>query len=272
MQRLSRDSDFIHEVFSFYSAHGRHGLLWRQTRDPYLVLLSELMLQQTQVERVVPKYKTFIKNYPTIFDLAKSELGDVIRLWQGLGYNRRARYLYDTARKVVEVYGGIVPQSEEILKTLPGIGPYTARAVMAFSFEAPVAFIETNIRTVFIHHYFEGKKKVGDRELYPLIERTLQKDCVRDWYYALMDYGSFLKKTRGNNISQSKHYTKQSRFKGSDREIRGAIVRDLSSVNVPKNHADLCKLGFDVKRTETQLHALVREGLIVKTKRGYMLP
>src|SRR6185312_9536719 len=216
---------FKHTVWKFYRAHGRGHLPWRQTREPYKILVSEIMLQQTQVERVIPKYKSFLKKFPTARALAKATNKDVLLEWQGLGYNRRALALKRAAEAVVSDFGGKFPQTLEELLTLPGVGRATAGDLLAFAFNKPAIVIETNIRTVFIHHFLRDKKNIPDKQILELIEKTLDKKRPREWYYALMDYGAHLKKTLGNNATRSKHYKKQSTFKGSNRELRSHILK-----------------------------------------------
>jgi A/G-specific adenine glycosylase len=195
-------------------------LPWRHTRDPYKILVSEIMLQQTQVDRVVPFYTRFIRQFPKPAALAKAPLSKVLKAWQGLGYNRRAIYLQRSAKIMSE---GVVEQS------LPGVGPYTQAAVEAFAYNKPTAFIETNIRTVFLYHCFPGKKSVSDKEILLLVEQALKKSGMepREFYARLMDYGTLLKKQGVKLNSQSKHYTKQSKFEGSYRQTRGQILKAL---------------------------------------------
>ncbi len=225
-------------VWAYYHANGRHQLPWRQTCDPYRILVSELMLQQTQVDRVIPKYEAFMQRFPTIHDLARARLKTVLTLWQGLGYNSRAQRLHELARIVVREHNGKLPRTIEELETLPGIGPYTARAVMAFAFNKPVPFIETNIRSVYIHHFFADDYDIHDNQLMPLIEQTLDHKNPREWYAALMDYGTWVKKEFPNPSRKSKHYTKQSKFEGSHRQKRGAVIRALTKRS-PQTLGDL---------------------------------
>jgi len=224
---------FRKTVRDFYRAH-RRVLPWRTTHDPYQVLVSEIMLQQTQVDRVVPMYRAFIEKFPTARHLARAPLADVLRLWSGLGYNRRARFLQQCAQVLVAEYGGNMPRDESALRSLPGIGPYTARAVMVFAYNIPTVLIETNIRSVFLHTFYQKKKSVHDETLLPLIEQTFDRKNPREWYSALMDYGTFLKSTYGNPNIKSAHYAKQSRFEGSRRQLRGRVLRTLleKSANV----------------------------------------
>lgn len=200
---------------------------WRRDTRPYYVLVSELMLQQTQVARVIPKFEAFIRQFPDERSLADASLADVLRLWQGLGYNRRARFLQEAARMIVDEYEGEFPSDEAGLLTLPGVGKNTAGALLAYSFNYPSIFIETNIRTVYFHHFFEDQEAVSDKELHEVVARMVDHEHPREWYWALMDYGSWLKAQGVKNISRSRHYTKQSPLKGSLRETRGAILKEL---------------------------------------------
>lgn len=271
MMRSPAEKLCIKAIRAYYKKEGRHSLPWRKTKDPYRILVSEVMLQQTQVDRVIPKYRSFLKKFPTVRILSDAALGDVLREWQGLGYNRRAAMLHRAAREVVSNHRGRLPRSVEGLKALPGIGPYTASAVCAFAYNAPVVMIETNIRSVVIHHFFSDKTDITDKKVLSIIERILDKKNPRDWYYALMDYGSFLKRTFGNPNSRSAHYVKQSTFKDSDREIRGAIVRVL--VERTRSRSALQRmLPFDVQRIDEQLERLVTDGLIAKVHGSYRLP
>lgn len=268
---LKREEKFIAIVHDHYKRHGRRGLPWRKTKDPYYILVSEIMLQQTQVDRVLPKYEVFLKRFGTVATLAKAPLGAVLGEWQGLGYNRRAKMLHESARRIIHDYGGVFPQDYNLLKGLPGIGPYTAGAIMAFAFNAPVPIIETNIRSVYLHHFYVDATEVSDRELLELVVRTLDTKNPRRWYAALMDYGSHIKKTYGNPNKKSKHYTRQSAFKGSDREIRGAILRHL--VETSATRVQLLKsLPFEGIRIDAQLEKLVGENLIEKKRTKYGLP
>jgi A/G-specific adenine glycosylase len=256
------EKDFIKTVYRHYKTSGRHDLPWRKTTNPYRILVSEIMLQQTQVTRVEPKYKEFLKQFPTAKHLANATLGDVLRAWQGLGYNRRAKFLQQAAGAVVSTHKGVWPKTVEELRQLPGIGSYTAGAVMNFAYNQPVPLIETNIRTVYIHHFFQDRTDIADGELLPIIELTLDTANPREWNWALMDYGSYLKETVGNLNKKSKIYQKQSDFKTSNRYVRGAIVRILAEG--PCTKAALIKKVHHIKdeRIETQLDALKKEGLV----------
>ncbi|HEV2917119.1 MAG TPA: hypothetical protein VGW78_05255 [Candidatus Babeliales bacterium] len=223
-------NQFISFIWNFYRTQGR-SFAWRITHDPYNILVSEVMLQQTQTYRVEPKYEQFIIELPTIQALADAQLSTVLCLWQGLGYNRRGKYLHELAKQIVMKHNSIIPDNPEQLVQLPGIGKNTAASICAFAYNKPTVFIETNIRTVFLHTFFAGQHHVPDTELLPLIEHTVDQTNPREWYYALMDYGVYLKKQFPNPSRNSKHHTKQSKFEGSDRQIRGAIIRLLTKHN-----------------------------------------
>ncbi len=261
---------FQKTVYAHYRTYGRD-FPWRKTHDPYKILVSEIMLQQTQVERVVEKYRAFLKQFPTVHALAYASLGDVLRAWQGLGYNRRARMLHECAKVVVREYRGKFPKTREKLVALPGIGPYTAGAVLAFAYNSAVPIIETNIRTVFLRHFFKGVDQVSDRDIFVCIDATLDRENPRAWYAALMDYGSHLKKKYGNQNVRSKHYTKQSKFEGSDRQIRGALLRALKDGALSKVKLACVLADLDEARVAAQLAALLKEGLISKVGGRYEL-
>jgi len=225
------------------------------------------MLQQTQVDRVIPLYKNFIKQFPTVKKLAAAPLADVLVAWQGLGYNRRAKMLHSAAkelelRKVTSILE---------LETLPGVGPYTARAVAAFSYNQDVILVETNIRTVVIHHFFPKTEKVSDAEIEKVLTLALPKGKSREWYSALMDYGAHLKRSGISHTAKSKGYTKQSKFTGSLREARGALVRALAEKS--SSRATLVNLLGTTRRLQMQeaLDALCSEGLVQTKKGRYVL-
>jgi A/G-specific adenine glycosylase len=237
---------------------------WRDNTEPYYVLVSELMLQQTQVDRVIPKFEHFMNTFATIEDLAKAPLSDVLTLWSGLGYNRRAKFLHETAKKVITEFNGTIPDTYDKLVSLPGIGPNTAGAILAYSFNQPVVFIETNIRTVYFHYYFEGQVQVTDKELREIVEQTIDKEHPREWYWGLMDYGSHLKKQGVGRIDKSRHYKKQTVFKGSMREVRGLILKSLAKKDYPLEQLR-SELPID-DRFDVSIKALVSEGFITQTK------
>lgn len=242
---------------------------WRQDTRPYYVLVSELMLQQTQVDRVIPKFNAFIAAFPDEKSLAKASLADVLRQWQGLGYNRRAKFLLGSAKKIMDEYGGTFPQTKDELMSLPGVGPNTAGAIAAYSFNQPVVFIETNIRTVYFHHFFEDGEKVTDAELTQLLNETLDIEHPRQFYQALMDYGSSLKRQGLGRLNQSKHYKKQSALKGSVREVRGQIIKLLSTSDMQASQLEE-QLKTD-DRFEPALEGLLRDGLVSRTNQHFHL-
>jgi A/G-specific adenine glycosylase len=214
-------------VYSYFKEKGRSHLPWRTDYNPYDIFISEIMLQQTQVDRVIDKFTEFRKHFPSFETLATSELSELLAQWQGLGYNRRALSLRKAAQMVVSEYNGDLPDKPELLVKLPGIGPATAASITAFAFNKPVIFLETNIRTVIIHHFFKSSESVEDTQLFEIAGNILDKKNPRKWYSALMDYGTMVKKTVGNLSRQSTTYKKQSTFKGSRREIRGKILKQL---------------------------------------------
>ena len=234
------------------------------------------MLQQTQVERAIPFYKKFIKQFPTPRILAAAPLSEVLKAWQGLGYNRRAKMLHAAASAFTKFhissyrmkYG--INDIVRMLEQLPGVGPYTARAVAAFAYNQDVIFVETNIRTAIIHHFFSKKKKVSDTEIEKILMQALPKGRAREWYSALMDYGAYLKRSGISHNVRSKHYAKQSKFIGSLREARGAILHEL--VKGLRTEARLVGLLDDrALQMRQALRNLFAEGLIQKTRQGLHL-
>ena len=221
-------SGFRETIYAHYRESGRT-FPWRTDTESWGVLVSEFMLQQTQTERVVPYWKRWMKKWPNPKALNRASMEDALRMWSGLGYNRRCRYLKDCARGITEDYGGKVPDSPEELLKLPGVGPYTAGAVACFAFNYPSVFIETNIRSVMIHFFFNGKEGVADGELAPVLESVLDRANPREWYWALMDYGVMLKQLTVNPGRRSAHYRRQSGFEGSFRQLRGRVLRSLVS-------------------------------------------
>ena len=256
-------------VYEQYRRKGRV-LPWRATRDPYAILVSELMLQQTQVSRVLPKYEAFLKRLPTFEALAQAKFSDVLLLWQGLGYNRRAKALHALSRVVVAEHGGVLPKDERALLSLPGVGPYTAAAVRVFAFNESSVMIETNIRTVYTHFFFPGKRNVADAELLPLIERTMDKKNPRRWFSALMDYGAYLKGSGIRINSRSSHYVRQSRFEGSRRQLRGALLRLI--LEKPQTIFALVKgSGRPAAPVREELVRLQKEKLVTKKARIFVI-
>lgn len=224
------------------------------------------MLQQTQTDRVIPYYTRFLERFPRIDLLASGSLKDVMQLWQGLGYNRRARYLHETARTIAATWGGRVPGDPAALDALPGIGPGTAGAVAAFAYRRPVVFIETNIRRVFIHLFFSDAEGVSDRDIMPLIELTLDQDNPREWYYGLMDYGVHIASLFSNPNRRSRHYTRQSPFENSNRQLRGRIIRALTRVDSAPLAMLVAETGSEGVSLEKAIEGLLEEGLMVREK------
>lgn len=264
------DIAFKKLILNHWRRHGRHELPWRKTDDPYHILVSEIMLQQTQVPRVIEKYQEFLRVFPTFRVLADASTQNLLRVWQGLGYNRRALLLQRCARVVTREYQGKLPKDWKTLTELPGIGPYTAGAILAFAFNAPHPVIETNIRRIMLHHYFPGRTHVSDERILPIVERTLDRRNPRRWYSALMDYGTTLATVVQNPNRRSKHYARQSKFEGSDRQIRGAVIRMLT-----KAPATMLRLAREVsvpaERLENVIAGLTRDGFIKKKGRTLLL-
>ncbi len=258
-------------ILTYYRTHSR-SLPWRETTDPYGILVSEIMLQQTQVDRVMGKYGEFLAKFPDVGSLASASLQDVLTVWQGLGYNRRAIALKRTAETIVERFGGVLPESIEALQGLPGIGPYTAQAIATFAFNRPSVFIETNIRTVFIHFFFSDRSSVTDREILPLIEKSLEYDNPRDWYNALMDVGVMLKRQHENPGRKSAHHARQTLFKGSNRELRGLILKMILAAPGVTEGEILSGLDRSADRVKKNLEQLQKEGFIKKTGSRCSIP
>lgn len=260
---------FQRAVLEYYEKYGRT-FPWRETGDPYKILVSEIMLQQTQTSRVREKYLEFTRAVPSFEALSETPLQNVLTLWQGLGYNRRAKSLKQIGETVVSHYGGKLPRSPETLETLPGIGPATARSIAAFAFNEPVVFIETNIRFVFIYTFFSSHDTVHDREILPLVEQSLYRENISLWYNALMDYGSFLKNREPEIAMKSAHYTKQAPFKNSNRQIRGAILRTLTSrgtISIPELIEELPYPDERIRKAlfqlETERFLAIQDGVVV---------
>jgi A/G-specific adenine glycosylase len=309
-------AEFREAVWDFYHDHGRHDLPWRLPEadgsfDPYKILVSEIMLQQTQVPRVILKYEAFLAKFPDVKSLAVANLGEVLSAWNGLGYNRRAKFLLSAAQKTMRDFGGTFPADAAELQQLPGVGANTAGAVAVYAFNQPAAFIETNIRTVFIHHFFGEQKRnprhqtrhsrrggnlvdnlslraaytstgspvkpgmtvqketgVSDSVILELVGETLDREQPRIWFWSLMDYGSFLKQTVGNLNRASKSYAKQSKFAGSRRQLRGAIIRMLLERSCTA--AELAAALPD-ERLDAVLAELTREGFLRQTGKRFSI-
>jgi A/G-specific adenine glycosylase len=253
----------------FYT-EGFREMPWRSDTSAYSVFVSEIMLQQTQVPRVLQKFPPFVRRFSGFDALAAASLSDVYPLWQGLGYNRRAKWMRDAALMIRDRFGGVLPDRREDLESLPGIGPHTAAAMIVYAYNKPELFIETNVRTVFIHHFFSGIDDVSDKDIRALVERTIDKKNPRAWYWAVMDYGTQLKQTHGNISRRSSIYKKQSPFKGSDREIRGEILRTISAVS-RASFTDICADTEEEDRYRAILDELCEEGIVREKKGVYTL-
>ncbi|MDQ5886196.1 MAG: A/G-specific adenine glycosylase [Patescibacteria group bacterium] len=294
---MNSTAQFKETVWDYYAKCARD-LPWRTPEangsyDPYKILVSEMMLQQTQVQRVIPKYREFLKKFPNIEALARAPLSDVIKCWQGLGYNRRVKYLHMASKQVMNDFEGNIPRDILELELLPGIGKNTAGAICAYAYNQPVSFIETNIRSVYIYYFFKNVEEVHDKDILLLVDKSIQliscweeqpeirinsvpgalrnPDGVsqyREWYWALMDYGTYLKSHIGNTSRKSKTYSKQSRFEGSVRQIRGTILKMLSSGSQSYNQLHN-KVNDD--RLDNVLLDLENEGFIIKQKLLYQL-
>lgn len=260
-------------VYQFYREQGRQ-LPWREGADPdpYRVLVSEVMLQQTQVDRVIPKFTAFMERFPDARILADAPLPELLSAWQGLGYNRRALNLQRAARMIVDLWGGRVPDDPALLQQLPGIGPYTAGAVAAFAFNRPQLFLETNVRAVLLHFFFADQEGITDKQLLPVVEAVLDRARPRDWYNALMDYGSDLKRRFPNPSRRSRHHSVQSRFEGSDRQIRGAILRLLLASPGMTALALHNQLDVEAERFKRILVGMVKDGFLKQRGRKFLIP
>ena len=248
-------------ILDFYRAN-RRTFPWRETADPYEIVVSEVMLQQTQTERVMVKWGPFIERFPGFDALADAPFSDILALWQGMGYNRRARALKDIAVIVRDEWGGKLPESVERLSELPMIGRATASAICAFAFSMPTVFLETNIRRVYIHFFFSASASVHDREIVPIAGAALDRENPRDWYYALMDYGVFLKKALPNPNRRSVHYTRQPPFEGSNRQIRGSILRNVAACGGTGLERLTAELPYDEERIVKCVYELMNEGFL----------
>ena len=257
-------------IWSRYRENGRD-LPWRKSRTPYRVLVSEFMLQQTGVERVRDKYRQFLRAFPSVRALAVAEPREVLAVWKGLGYNRRALALKRAAEIIVAEHRGRVPHDIGSLTALPGVGPATACAVLAYAFNEPVAFIETNIRRVYIHFFFPGARTVADSEILPLVEKTLDRGNPREWYDALMDFGTVLRRAGDDPNRRGARYRRQPPFEGSVRQVRGLVLGAL--LQAPRLSEPRLAAVTAAKSTllAKALSQLVSEGFLVRQRGGYRI-
>jgi A/G-specific adenine glycosylase len=267
MKQISSEQlkSFCQFIWSFYALNQRD-FAWRNVDDPYQVFISEIMLQQTQTQRVIQKYEEFLNVFPTFQDLAQARLHDVLSVWQGLGYNRRGKFLHESAQRIVVEHKGILPASPALLVELPGIGPATAASMVTFAYNIPTIFIETNIRAVYLYSFFPGQDKIHDRDIEPLVAATVDQNNPREWYYALMDYGVYLKKKYPNPSRKSVHHTKQSTFEGSDRQIRGMIIRLLTRFTRINRTVAVHDINKEPDRVERIIDELIAERFIKMTQ------
>ena len=261
---------FCSEILTHYHTQGRE-FSWRSDLSPYRVLVSEIMLQQTQTRRVEEKFTVFVDRFPDFQALAEAQFSEVLRYWKGLGYNRRAKYLHDIAGAVVDQFDTVLPDDPEQLLRFSGIGKATAASICVFAFNQPHAFVETNIRTVFIHFFFPDRLGVADAEIMNLVELTIDRDNPRDWFYALMDYGVMLKKAVGNLSRKSSGYRKQSRFEGSDRQLRGQLLDLLLHQSRTDTSTAAALLEQPEARITSVLKGLTAEGLVVEEHSKFRL-
>ncbi|MFP4443662.1 MAG: HAD-IA family hydrolase, partial [Spirochaetia bacterium] len=263
-------TEFRDKVWKQYRQLGRH-FPWRKTRDPYEIFVSEIMLQQTQVERGIKKYREFLDAFPTPASLAEAPVGDIYRVWKGLGYNRRALYLKNAAQMIVDEFGGTVPAAPLLLRKLPGVGPSTAGAVAAYAWEIPAVFIETNIRRALIHAFFPEANRVPDSKLELLLRQLTDRDDPRNWYYALTDYGAALGKEKVNANRRSTAYSRQSPFQNSFRQLRGRILAEAAERGEVDPVSFTANSPFSPESAERAFRELVREGFLKKEHGTYRL-
>lgn len=263
--------ELFKQIIKDYYKKNRRSFPWRDHIDPYHVVVSEIMLQQTQTKRVLQKFTPFIERFPSFQALASAPLHDVLAEWSGLGYNRRGIALHEIAKKITFEFDGKLPLLPAILKTFPGIGSATSCSIVAFAYNLPTVFIETNIRSVFIHFFFPESSSIDDTSILELVGKTLEQENPREWYYALMDYGVLLKMLYANPSRKSKHYTKQSPFEGSNRQIRSTLLKILlhEGTTSSKKIADMTHIKLDL--VEKNLQSLEKEGFITHNNDCYSI-
>jgi A/G-specific adenine glycosylase len=271
MNQTPSVSEFKEVIYSHYEEQGRN-FPWREDPRPWGVMVSEFMLQQTQTERVIPYWERWMRLWPTPKDLAKVSLEDALREWSGLGYNRRGRFIIECARLITKKYDGKVPETPALLLPLPGIGAYTAGAIACFGYNYPSVFIETNIRASVLHFFFQNQRVVKDKEIFPILKEALDEKDPRRWYWALMDYGAALKKVTVNPGRKSAHYTRQSPFKGSFRQIRGHIIKSLISQGPATADELLKQTGIKQEELYRALKHLEKDSMVAEEEGIYQFP
>jgi A/G-specific adenine glycosylase len=263
-QGLAKDviKAFQDFIYSFYKRNKR-SFPFRENITPYKVVVSEIMLQQTQTNRVSEKFLEFIEKFPDFKSLASASIDELLSVWQGLGYNRRALALKAIAQKVVNDYDGKIPKDLKSLEALPQIGHNTASSILTFAYNLPTYFIETNIRRVYIYFFFPGRSNIDDKEIMDIVKVSVDEENPREWYYALMDFGVMLKKTHPELNKKSAHYRKQPKFDGSIRQVRGKILKLL--LKTPLTTKEITdKLKYDEQKIVKIINTLLKEGFIQK--------
>lgn len=262
---------FVQFILGFYKQYGRT-FAWRQTSDAYRILLSEVMLQQTQTTRVQPKYTLFLSIWPDFEALAKTSLDELLFHWKGLGYNRRALNLLKSAR-ATEAWNWTIPNDRTIIASLPGVGKATTAALLSFCYNERAIYLETNIRRVLLHCFYPESMGIADKELELLLAKLCDEvDDYKTWYYALMDYGVLLKTLVPNANVRSAHYSKQGKFENSNRQIRGQLIHLLSDTG-PKQAEVILQLlsRFEEERVMDCLDQLKAEGFVQETEQVYSI-
>ncbi|MFW9851901.1 MAG: Fe-S cluster assembly protein HesB [Candidatus Thorarchaeota archaeon] len=259
-----RINDFQNKVFEWWSSNKRE-FPWRETTNPYYIMVSEIMLQQTQTSRVTNKFLEFIKKYPTPEVLVKAKKSDLLSTWSGLGYNRRALWLQEAAKQIIE--NKSFPQTVKELQELKGVGKYTARSILIFAFNSDLATVDTNIRRILIAEGF-ASEETNERELFEIAEKMVPKGKARDWANALMDYGAMKLTASKTGI---KPISKQGKFTGSDRQYRGKILKIL--VNKKKITLDKLQDEIDLheKKLDEILQKMIKEGLVANKGKQYFI-